>query len=122
MRFILKVIGNFFWKIFGGIPLAFIWGVLGLGLSLTILAYPLGVRCFRIAYLVWKPFGKEVALAVDRYPISNILWGISLGMVLGVSAFISGVIFSLSIVGIPIGRQWFKVSKVSIFPFGAYIK
>lgn len=122
MRFILKFIGNFFWKLFGGVAYTAVWFFFAITLSLTIIGYPLGLRCFKIGYLVWKPFGKNVVLSIERYPISNIIWGLTAGLVLGLASFISGILFALSIFGLPLSKQWFKVSKLSFFPFGAYIK
>jgi uncharacterized membrane protein YccF (DUF307 family) len=33
-----------------------------------------------------------------------------------------GVLFCITIIGIPFGLQWFKLAQLALFPFGAKIK
>lgn len=50
--------------------------------------------------------------------IGNILWFIFGGFVSGVSWFFFGVLWCLTIVGIPVGLQCFKMASLSFWPFG----
>lgn len=124
--FILKLVyrftGNFIWKIFGGVAYSVIWFIIGLALSLTVIAFPLGVRCFKIGWLVWKPFGKGVVTNFLEYPVSNLLWSLTFGMILTVSALFSAILSAITLVGIPLMPQWFKIAKLSLLPFGAFIR
>ena len=53
--------------------------------------------------------------------IGNILWFIFGGLFSGLSWILSGIIWCITIVGIPFGLQFFKIAKLSLAPFGARI-
>ncbi len=53
--------------------------------------------------------------------LGNILWFIFGGIFSGLSWILSGVIWCITIVGIPFGLQFFKIAKLSLAPFGARI-
>src|SRR3712207_5596241 len=50
--------------------------------------------------------------------LGNILWFLCGGIVSGFSWLILGILWCITIVGIPIGRQCFKIAGVAFFPFG----
>ena len=50
--------------------------------------------------------------------LGNILWFIFGGFVSGISWCLAGVLWCITIVGIPIGTQCFKLAGLSFFPFG----
>lgn len=52
----------------------------------------------------------------------NLLWFIFGGIICGLSWFITGCIWCITIVGIPIGVQCFKFAKLSFFPFGKEVE
>ncbi|MBO5343814.1 MAG: YccF domain-containing protein [Ruminococcus sp.] len=49
--------------------------------------------------------------------IGNILWLISGGLVSGLSWFFVGLLWCITIVGIPVGVQCFKLGGLSFMPF-----
>ena len=53
--------------------------------------------------------------------LGNLLWFIFGGFISGISWWISGVIWCITIIGIPYGIQFFKIAKLSLMPFGAKI-
>lgn len=53
--------------------------------------------------------------------LGNILWFIFGGLFSGLSWVLSGVIWCITIVGIPFGLQFFKIAKLFLAPFGARI-
>lgn len=118
----MKKIGNIIWKIFGGAAYSAAWIIFGVVLTLTIIGFPLAIKCFKIGRLIWKPFGKHIVLGVVRYPISNLLWAMTLGLVLGIVTLLPVFLTAITIVGLPLTKQWIKVAKVTFFPFGTYIK
>lgn len=122
LKFIYRFTGNFIWKIFGGVAYSVIWFSIGVILSLTVIGFPLGVRCFKIGWLVWKPFGKGVVTNFLEYPVSNLVWSLTFGMILTVSALFSAILSAITLVGIPLMPQWFKIAKLSLLPFGAFIR
>lgn len=50
--------------------------------------------------------------------IGNLIWFIFAGFWQGMSWFIVGVLWCISIIGIPVGLQCFKFSRFTFFPFG----
>lgn len=54
--------------------------------------------------------------------LGNILWFILGGLVSSLVFFIIGVIFCITILGIPFGLQMFKIGKLMILPFGKEIE
>ena len=54
--------------------------------------------------------------------IGNILWFIFGGLFSGISWVLSGIIWCITIVGIPYGLQCFKFASMSFAPFGKEIE
>ena len=118
----MKLIANIIWFIFGGLWLGLAWAVLGALLCITIIGIPFGVQCFKAAALSFAPFGKRVEVHYDKHPVANILWAIFAGWGLALIYLISGAICCITIVGIPMGLQSFKLMKLAFLPFGAEVK
>ena len=53
--------------------------------------------------------------------LGNILWFIFGGIIGGLSWIIAGCLWCITIVGIPFGRQFFKMARLSFMPFGASV-
>ena len=54
-------------------------------------------------------------------PIANLIWFLICGFLNGLSWFAAGLLWCITIVGIPIGKQCFKLAGLSFFPFGKEI-
>lgn len=119
----LKTIGNIVWVLFGGIIMSIMWAISGIILCVSIIGIPFGIQCFKIAGLVLWPFGKEIELGNFSVGglLFNILWLIFFGWEFAVTHFVIGLIFCVTIIGIPFGLQHFKLAKLSLLPFGAEI-
>ena len=50
--------------------------------------------------------------------LGNMIWMIFGGLISAFSWFIVGCLWCITIVGIPIGQQCFKMAKLSLMPFG----
>lgn len=50
--------------------------------------------------------------------LGNLLWFIFGGLVSGLSWCLAGCLWCITIVGIPVGLQCFKIAGLSFFPFG----
>lgn len=50
--------------------------------------------------------------------LGNLLWFIFGGFISGISWCLAGVLWCITIVGIPVGKQCFKFAGLSFFPFG----
>ena len=53
--------------------------------------------------------------------IGNILWFIFGGLLGGVAWIFAGCIWCITLVGIPFGKQFFKMARLSFMPFGASV-
>lgn len=52
----------------------------------------------------------------------NFLWIIFGGLATSLMWAFYGILFCITIIGIPFGKQFFKLAKLSLMPFGAKIK
>lgn len=96
------------------------WTLVGLLWCVTIVGIPVGLQCFKFASLAFFPFGKVVLYGGGAPSVlMNILWLLFAGLPLAVSAAIHGLIFCVTIVGIPFGLQCFKMARLALAPFGA---
>lgn len=50
--------------------------------------------------------------------LGNVIWFLCCGFWQGISWLAAGVLWSITIIGIPIGRQCFKFASLAFFPFG----
>jgi len=55
---------------------------------------------------------------IELSVIGNIIWFLSGGFIPAVLWFVFGVMWSLSIIGLPVGIQCFKMASLQLFPFG----
>ena len=117
----MKTLANIIWFLLGGIWLGLSWFLLGLLLCLTIIGIPLGKQCFKAASITFMPFGKKVNCNFDKHPVSNILWAVIVGWEMALGYLFAGIICCITIIGIPVGLQSFKLMKLAFLPFGATI-
>ena len=50
--------------------------------------------------------------------IGNLIWFVLGGFLLGLGWIIAGILWCITIIGIPLGIQCFKIAGVAMFPFG----
>ncbi len=118
----MRTVGNFFWFIFAGLGLGLIWFFTGLIWCVTIVGIPVGIQCFKFAGLAFFPFKKEIIYSSKATSVLlNILWIIFGGLVLAISSLFAGIIYCVTIIGIPFGMQCFKLAKLALMPFGATV-
>lgn len=118
----MKVLLNVLWIIFGGIFLSAYWAFIGCVLCLTIIGIPFGIQCFKFANFVLFPFGREIVYGDSSVSfLLNILWIILFGLNLALWSLVIGILWCVTIVGVPVGIQVIKFAKLSFMPFGAKI-
>ncbi len=54
--------------------------------------------------------------------LGNIIWMVFGGIFTALYWFIAGCLFSITIIGIPLGRQAFKMASLTLAPFGKTIE
>ena len=118
----MRVLGNILWIICGGLLSAIGWWCAGIIWCITIVGIPIGIQCFKLSSISLNPFGKEI---VDEGGVVsfllNVLWFLISGLALASVNFLIGCILCVTIVGIPFGKQFFKIARLSLSPFGAKV-
>ena len=120
----MKTLGNILWLILGGIINGVISYIVGAFLCITIIGIPVGLQFFKLGKFFFWPMGKTVkSVNVTGFKtFLNVLWAIFAGWEYAISNFIVGIIFCITIIGIPFGKQCFKMIKLSFIPFGAEVQ
>ena len=111
------------WIIFGGLALWFEWTLAGILLCITVIGIPAGVQCFKIAGVCFAPFKKEIVHSEIKFgsTLLNILWIVFFGWEIALTALFCGCLWCITIIGIPFGKQFFKLAAISLFPFGTKV-
>ena len=87
-----------------------------------IIGIPLGRQCFKMASLTLAPFGKSIVYGGGAPSlIANIFWLILAGLPMAFSYACLGAVYCITVIGIPVGLQCFKMAKLSLLPFGAQV-
>ena len=121
----MDLFGNLIWLIFGGLMAALGYFLGGIVLCITVIGVPWGLQCFKLAGLVLWPFGKKVISDSDNMGCLNIffnlIWILFGGLYTAIVHIVMGAILCLTIIGIPWGKQHFKLVEISLMPFGKRI-
>jgi len=118
----MKLLGNIIWLVFGGIIVAIQYCIGSLILMITIVGIPFGIQTLKLAGLAIWPFGRDTKLHSRAsgclYVLMNVLWLIFGGLWIALSHAFFGVLLCITIIGIPFGRQHFKLAAIALSPFG----
>jgi uncharacterized membrane protein YccF (DUF307 family) len=123
---------NVIWLIFGGLLMAFAWGVAGCLVAITIVGLPWAASCFRIGGFTLWPFGRE---AIDRRMltgredigtgplgvIGNVIWLLTLGVPLALGHVAAAIACAVTIIGLPFAWQHIKLAMISLWPIGTEV-
>ncbi|MFG1461725.1 YccF family protein [Xanthobacter sp. DSM 24535] len=119
---------NILWFLLGGWILALIWWAAAVLMTISIIGLPWARACWEIGLMNLMPFGRDVishseltgsssaGLKIFRL-LANIIW-LPLGLILAVAHIIHGCLMFITIIGIPLGLQDFKLAGISLFPVG----
>ena len=94
-------------------------------LMLTIVGIPFAFQTLKLASLAIWPFGRK-SVSIDQpsgcvSTILNLIWLLFGGIWIALSHVVFGLIFTITIIGIPFGRQHFKMASLALMPFGKTI-
>lgn len=72
--------------------------------------------------LAFWPFGKEVVYGNGTFSfLVNLIWILFFGWGMALGNIVLGCMWCITIVGIPFGKQFFKMARLSFMPFGANV-
>lgn len=121
----MNILFNFIWLILGGFLTAMEYFTASIPLFLSIVGIPFGVQSVKLGILQLWPFGVEVReVEADKgclYTVLNILWFIFAGIPIFLTHLLFGVLLFITILGIPFGKQHFKLAGLALNPFGKEI-
>jgi uncharacterized membrane protein YccF (DUF307 family) len=118
----MKILGNIIWLVFGGIVIAVEYLIGSIALIVTIIGIPFGIQTLKMAALAIWPFGRDTRVHSRAsgclYILMNVLWLICGGIWIALTHAIFGLILCITIIGIPFGKQHFKLTAIALNPFG----
>lgn len=117
----MKLLGNLLWFVFGGLWMGLGWSLVGLLWCITIVGIPVGCECFKLAGLAFSRLARSSSGGGAPSLLMNLLWLLFGGFALAISAALHGLLFCITIVGIPFGMQCFRVAKLALCPFGSSV-
>ncbi len=119
----MRNVFNVLWLIICGWFFALLWAVFGLLWSITVIGLPVGLQCFKCARLMLWPFGYDFVLQPGPFKfIVNVLWLLIGGLEICLAQLVVGALCCVTIVGIPLGLQCFKLAKLALMPLGARLE
>ena len=118
----MRILLNILWIVCGGFFSALGWVLAGCLWCMSIIGIPVGLQCFKLASISLNPFGKEICYAGGAVSfLLNVVWFLISGLELALVNFLLGLILCITIVGIPFGKQFFKIAKLALAPFGTRV-
>lgn len=122
----MSFLGNIVWVVFGGLLMSLAYLFLGVLYCVTIIGIPVGLQLFKMASLSLFPFGRDVRDKNGQMGVwslfLNILWIVFGGIEMALGHAVLGLLFCITVVGIPFGMQHFKLAVLALMPFGKEIK
>ena len=121
----MNLLGNIIWVVFGGFLIFLEYLIGGLLLCLTIVGIPFGLQTLKLAQMALWPFGKRIEY-MDYAPrclstFLNIFCLTFGGIPIVLTHLLFGLLFAITIIGIPFARQHFKLMSLALTPFGRKI-
>ena len=118
----LGTFGNVLWFVLGGSLTGMLWALAGFLWCITIIGIPVGKQCLKISRLCFFPFGKAVTFDSRTSSfLLNLIWIAFTGWSLALEVTLAGIVCCITIVGIPFGKQYFKIVHLALTPFGSEI-
>lgn len=122
----MKFLGNLIWLLCGGLLTSVEYLIASLLLMITIIGIPFGLQTLKLALLSLWPFGSQVNDAGNAggclSVIMNVIWIFIGGFWICLTHLFFGLLLCITIIGIPFGRQHFKMAALALAPFGKSIE
>lgn len=121
----MKTLGNIIWVVFGGFIIAIEYVIGSITLMVTIIGIPFGLQSLKLAEVALWPFGKKVVHSKTSSGcisvLMNVIWFFVGGLPIVLTHLLFGLLFYITIIGIPFGNQHFKLMNLAFTPFGKIV-
>ena len=121
----MSLLMNILWLVLGGVVTAVEYIVGSVAMMITIIGIPFGIQTLKIGILCLCPFGKRVEASPQSGGclslIMNILWIVLGGIWISLTHLGFGILLCITVIGIPFGKQHFKLAGLALTPFGKQI-
>ena len=121
----MSIFMNILWLLLGGIFTAVEYIASSLAMMVTIIGIPFGLQTLKLSLLALCPFGKRIETTPEAGGclsiIMNIIWILIGGIWISLTHQLFGIVLCITIIGIPFGRQHFKLAGLALSPFGKHI-
>ncbi len=118
----MKLLGNIIWLVFGGIVISLEYLISSILLMITIVGIPFGIQTMKLAVFALWPFGSKVVDSSSSSgclsSIMNVIWILIGGIWIALTHLVFGILFAITIIGIPFAKQHFKLATLALTPFG----
>ena len=121
----MNIFLNILWVVFGGLMIAIEYAISSVLMLITIIGIPFGLQTMKLAAVALWPFGTVVVST--GWPsgcfagVMNVIWWFLGGIPIALTHLVWGLIFCITIIGLPFGIQHFKLMRLALFPFGKTI-
>ena len=121
----MSIFMNILWLLLGGIFTAVEYIASSLAMMVTIIGITFGLQTLKLSLLALCPFGKRIETTPEAGGclsiIMNIIWILIGGIWISLTHLLFGIVLCITIIGIPFGRQHFKLAGLALSPFGKHI-
>ncbi len=118
----MSTLGNIIWLLFGGILIAIEYLSASIILFVSIIGIPFGMQTIKLALVALWPFDKEIRTKGDGGGclsiLMNLIWIFIGGIYISITHLLFGILFAITIIGFPFGKQHFKLAALALTPFG----
>ena len=122
----MNILFNIIWVVFGGLMIAIEYAISSVLMMIAIIGIPFGLQTMKLAVLALWPFGTDISN--ESWPsgclagLMNVIWWFVGGFAIALTHLGWGLLFCITIIGIPFGIQHFKLMKLALLPFGKSVK
>lgn len=122
----MKFLGNIIWLICGGLLVSIGYVLSSIIMMITIIGIPFGLQTLKLAIVALWPFGTKITNEESSSGclslFMNVLWILVGGFSICLTHIGFGLLLCITIIGIPFGKQHFKMAVLALTPFGKRIE
>lgn len=122
---IMNLLLNIIWIVFGGFVVAIEYVISSVAMMITIIGIPFGLQTLKLAMVALLPFGTPVVSSPNSSgcisAVMNVIWWFVGGIPIALTHLGFGILFCITIIGIPFGVQHFKLARLAFLPFGKQV-